>query len=185
MTSLRRDGQASTSPKKRKRSKHKKIRKIRKESWSVKRIFKENDFSHIDDIRAERRQSNRGAKGFKASALFSALLLMYLKRWTILELIKFLDQHKEWLYFLELKRMKNGEMQYVVPNRTTFYPFIRRLGEEALIEIFIRTVIQMKERGIINGERISVGATIISAWFLKGKRKDRDTKKGYDSYRKM
>jgi len=151
----------------------------------VRRIFKENDFSHVDDVNAERRQSNRGANGFKASALFRALLLMYLKQWTILELIKFLDQHKEWLYFLDLKRMKDDKMQYVVPNRTTFYPFIRRLGEEALMEIFIRTVIQLKENGIINGDNISVDATIISAWFLKGKRKDRDAKKGYDSYRKI
>jgi hypothetical protein len=173
---------------------NKKLKPIRTESWSIRRIFKENDFGYINDIAKKKRTTDKGCKGFMASALFSALLFMYLKGWTsTLELVRFLKQHREWLIFLNLKRNVKGEMKYVAPDRTTFDKLVKRLGEETITEIFIQMTAQTMERGIIKGNGISVDATIISAWFKEKKDKNGELKKsrdkdagwGYDSYRDM
>lgn len=161
-----RDGGDGRVSKGKRTSKHKKVKPIRTESWTIRQIFKENDFSYIDDIAKKKRKSNRGCKGFKASALFSALLLMYLRNMdSLLELVRFLDKHREWLKFLNLKRKIGGVEKYVVPDRTTFNKFVGRLGVDGVLEIFIQMVTQMIEQGIIKGERISIDATIIAAWF--------------------
>ena len=189
----RRDGRAKSSNKD-KHSKNKKVKPVRRISWSVRRIFKENDFTYIDKISQDIKKSPRGRKGFLDSALFSALLLMYLKSMdSLLELVKFLDNHKEWLRFLHLKRMKNGQIQYVVPDRTTFNKLVKRYGVDGITEIFIQMVAQMIKKGIIKPNRISIDATIISAMFKdkngkKGKLKksrDKDAGKSYDSYREI
>jgi len=187
----RRDGRAKSSNKD-KLSKNKKIKPIRRKSWTVRRIFQENDFTYVDKI--NRKNSSRGRKGYLDSALFSALLLMYLKGMdSLLELVKFLDNHKEWLRFLNLKRMKNGQIQYMVPDRTTFNKLVKRYDVDGITEIFIQMVAQMMKKGIIKPNRLSIDATIISALFKdkngkKGKLKrsrDKDAGKGFDSYRNI
>jgi len=185
----KRDGTDGKSP-----LKDKKVKPIRRKSWSVRRIFKENDFSFINEIMEKNKKSNRGRKGFQDSALFSALLLMYLRGMnSLLDLVKFLDNHKEWLRFLNLKRMKDGKMQYVVPDRTTFNKLVKRLGVDGVTEIFIQMVSRMMEKGIIGNKRISIDATLISALFRdkngkKGKLKksrDKDAGRSFDSYRNI
>jgi len=187
----RRDGRAKSSNNK-KHSKVKKIKPIRRKSWTVRRIFEENDFTYVDKIGQSRKNSFRGRKGFLDSALFSALLLMYLKGMdSLLELVKFLDNHKEWLRFLNLKRMKDGQIQYIVPDRTTFNKLVKRYDVDGITEIFIQMVAQMMKKGIIKPNRLSIDATIISALFKdkngkKGKLKksrDKDAGKSFDSYR--
>lgn len=184
-----RDGGAQSS-KGRKKCKHKKVKPVRRDGYTVKRVLKEYDLSYIDEMD----NGKKGRKGFKTSALIRALLLMYLRGMdSLLVLERYLRKHKEWLYFLGLKRKVKGRMRYVAPHRTTFNKLVKRLGVDGITEIFTQAVIQMMQRGIIKGERISIDATIISAWFKdrngkKGKLKksrDRDASIGYDSYREM
>ncbi|MCK5259180.1 MAG: transposase, partial [Thermoplasmatales archaeon] len=129
------------------------------------------------------------------SCLIKAMLLMYIRGMdSLLELERFLRVHKEWLYFLNLKRNVKGKIEYVVPDRTTYDKLIKRLGIDGMTEIFTLLVIQMIEKGIIKGNILSVDATIIEAWFKNkdkgknGKRRksrDRDASLGYDSYREL
>jgi hypothetical protein len=87
----RRDGS------KRRNSKQvKKLKPIQKEKWTLGRLFKDNNFTYIDDIAMERKKTNKGTNGFKVSALSAALLFMYLRGIeSILDLIKFLEKHLE------------------------------------------------------------------------------------------
>ena len=188
-----RDGQAKSSEPGN-NNRVKKVKPIRKEKWSIKRIFKENDFSYIDEIAKNQRKSQKGANGYKVSALFSSLLFMYLVGIeSILDLVKYLENHPEWVRFLKLERTVNGKKVYKVPDRTTYYKLPQRLNIESSTEILIQMVIQLMECGIITGESISVDATLISAHYLEKKDKygkpnksrDRDAAWTYDSYRKI
>ena len=173
------------------RAEDKKIRPIRRESWPLRSVFKENDFSYVDDIARERKSTNIGRKGFRGSALFSALLFMYLRGIdSILSLVRFLDKHPEWVRFLGLRRGTRDGIAYVVPDRTTFNHFVKRLGPELIAEILVRATIQLMGKEIIRGRSISLDCTTIWAWFKDGKgkkRKSRDRDAGwtYDSYREM
>ena len=189
----RRDGQAKSFESCNKKV-VKKVKPIRKEKWSVKRIFKENDFSYIDDIAKNQRKSQKGANGYKVSALFSSLLFMYLiGKESILDLVKYLENHPEWVRFLKLERTVNGKKVYKVPDRTTYYKLPQRLNIESSTEILIQMVIQLMESGLITGESVSIDATLISAHYLEKKDKygkpnksrDRDAAWNYDSYRKI
>ncbi len=127
------------------------------------------------------------------------MLLMYLlSKESILDLIRFLRSNPEWLITLNLRKRIDGVMTYKIPDRSTFYKFAERLGEEKIIEIFARMVVDLMRSGIIAGGSVSLDATLISAWFkdcrtrkseehLKGcrheKSKDRDASWGYDHHR--
>ena len=186
-----RDGRSRKRSKKKSNRKHKKIKPIRRDGYTTKQALQAIDLSYIDEIT----RKNKGRKGFKNSNLIKAMLLMYIRGMdSLLELERFLRTHKEWLYFLNLKRNVKGKTEYVVPDRTTYDKLIKRLGIDGMTEIFTLLVVQMIEKGIIKGNILSVDATIIEAWFKdkdKGKNgkhrrsRDRDASLGYDSYREM
>jgi hypothetical protein len=85
-----------------------------------------------------------------------ALLLMYLQSMeSILDLVRFLNVHIQWLVTLDLNKTVHGKIMYKVPDRSTFYKFARRLGKEKMLEIFVHAVIQLINLGIIKGEKVS------------------------------
>jgi len=187
---VRRDGRSRKRSKTESTRKHKKTKPIRRDGYTTKRALQEIDLSYIDDMD----DGKKGRKGFIASSLIKALLLMYIRGMdSLLELERFLRKHKEWLYFLKLKRTAKGQMRYIAPHRTTYNKLINRLGVEGMTEIFILLVIQMMEKRIIKGKTVSIDATIIEAWFKdrKGKNgklkksRDKDASRGYDAYREM
>lgn len=186
----KRDGRSRKRSKKESTRTHKKTKPVRRDGYTTKRALQEIDLSYIDDMD----DGKKGRKGFMTSSLIKALLLMYIRGMdSLLELERFLRKHKEWLYFLELKRTVKGHMRYIAPHRTTYNKLVKRLGVEGMTEIFILLVIQMMEKGIITGKTVSIDATIIEAWFKdrKGKNgklkksRDKDASLGYDAYREM
>ena len=187
---VKRDGRSRKRSKKERTQKNKKTKPIRRDGYTTKRALQEIDLSYIDDMD----DGKKGRKGFTASSFIKALLLMYIRGMdSLLELERFLRKHKEWLYFLELKRTAKGQMRYIAPHRTTYNKLVNRLGVEGMTEIYILLVIQMIEKRIIKGKTVSIDATIIEAWFKdrKGKigklkkSRDRDASRGYDAYREM
>jgi IS5 family transposase len=83
---------------------------------------------------------------------------------SILDLVRFLREHQDWLIIFDLRRRIKGEMVYKVPDRTTFYKFADRLGPDRIIEIFTVAAIRLIKAGIINGEKVSLDCSIIWAW---------------------
>jgi len=187
---VKRDGRSQKRSKKESTCKNKKTKPIRRDGYTTKRALQEIDLSYINKMD----NGKKGRKGFTTSSLIKALLLMCIRGMdSLLELERFLRKHKEWLYFLELKRTAKGQMRYIAPHRTTYNKLVNRLGVEGMTEIFILLVIQMMEQRIIKGKTVSIDATIIEAWFKdrKGKNgklkksRDRDASRGYDAYRAM
>lgn len=84
---------------------------------------------------------------------------------SILDLVRFLNVHNQWLVTLDLNKTVHGKIKYKVPDRSTFYKFAGRLGKEKKLEIFVHTVIQLINLGIIKGEKVSLDCSIIWAWF--------------------
>lgn len=178
----------------------KKRKPIREESFPAEEIFRRNDFSYVDKIVDPDRAHRTGPKGYLPSAMFMALLLMYLKEIrSVLDLTRFLRMNPEWLRILNLKKRVDGIETYSVPDRTRFYRFAGRVGVDGMVEILSVMVVRLMEQGIIKGSSVSLDATIISAWFkdcrirkseehLKRcrheKSKDGDASWGYDHHRK-
>jgi hypothetical protein len=176
----------------------KKPKPIREESFPAELVFEKNDFSYVDAIVDPHRAHRAGPKGYPPSAMFMALLLMYLKEiGSILDLVRFLGNNPGWLRTLGLKRRVDGVEVYSVPDRTRFYRFARKVGVDGIIEILSVMVVRLMRQGIIEGKSVSLDATIISAWFkdcrirkseehLKRcrheKSKDRDASWGYDHH---
>jgi transposase len=186
-----RDGGSRKRSKKESTRKHKKTKPVRRDGYTTKRVLQEIDLSYIDDLDECKK---KGRKGYMPSSLIKALLLMYIRGMdSLLVLERFLRKHKEWLYFLQLKRTVKGHMKYLAPHRTTYNKLINRLGVEGMTRIFILLVIQMMKNGVIQGKTVSIDATIIEAWFKdrKGKNgkprksRDKDTSQGYDAYREL
>jgi hypothetical protein len=75
---------------------------------------------------------------------------------SVLDLVRFLREHREWLVTLDLRRRVNGRMVYRVPDRTTFYKFAERVGPEGIVEIFSVAVVRLIKAGIIKGEKVSL-----------------------------
>jgi transposase len=177
----------------------KKRKPIREESFPAQLVFQKNDFSYVDAIVDPDRAHRSGPKGYPPSAMFMALLLMYLKEIrSILDLVRFLDDNPGWLRTLGLKRRVDGVMTYSVPDRTRFYRFARRVGVDGIVEILSVMVVRLMSQGIIKGKSVSLDATIVSAWFkdcrirkseehLKRCRhersKDKDASWSYDHHR--
>jgi len=187
---VNRDGRSRKRSKKKCTRKHKKIKPIRRDGYTTKQVLQEIDLSYIDKMQ----DNKKGRKGFKTSSLIKALLFMYIRGMdSLLELERFLRRHKEWLYFLDLKRTVKGKMTYIAPHRTTYDKLVKRLGIDGMTEIFTLLVLQMMEKGIIKGDTLSIDATIIEAWFKDRKKekdklkksRDRDASRGYDSYREI
>jgi IS5 family transposase len=179
--------------------KAKKPKPIREESFPAELVFRRNDFSYVDGIVDPDRAHRAGPKGYLPSAMFMALLLMYLKEIrSILDLVRFLGSNPEWLRILGLKKRIGGVETYSVPDRTRFYRFARRVGVDGMVEILSVMVVRLMREGIIKGKSVSLDATIVSAWFkdcrvrkseehLKRcrheKSKDGDASWGYDHHR--
>jgi transposase len=179
--------------------KAKKHKPIREESFSAELVFQANDFSYVDAIVDPNRAHRAGPKGYPPSAMFMALLLMYLKEIrSVLDLIRFLKANPAWLKILGLKKGVDGVEVYSVPDRTRFYRFAKRIGIDGMMQILSVMVVRLMQRGIIRGRSVSLDATIISAWFkddrtkkdqrhLKTcrheKSKDRDASWVYDHHR--
>jgi Transposase DDE domain/Transposase domain (DUF772) len=179
----------------------KKPKPIREESFPAQLVFEKNDFSYIDQIVDPHRAHRAGPKGYPPSAMFMALLLMYLKEIrSVLDLVRFLRNNPGWLRTLGLKRRVDGVEVYSVPDRTRFYRFAKRIGVDGLVEILSVMVVRLMRQGIIDGKKrsVSLDATIISAWFkdcrtrkseehlkrCKHERsKDRDASWSYDHHR--
>jgi hypothetical protein len=87
----------------------KKRKPIREESFPAESVFQANDFSYVDSIVYPNRGHRAGPKGYPPSAMFAALLLMYLREIrSILDLVRFLKNNPEWLRILGLKRRVGG-----------------------------------------------------------------------------
>jgi hypothetical protein len=84
---------------------------------------------------------------------------------SILDLVRFLSVHNQWLVTLDLNNTVHREIKYKVPDRSTFYKFAGRLGKEKMLEIFVHVVIQLINLGIIKGDKVSLDCSIIWAWF--------------------
>lgn len=184
------DGGSRKRSKKESTRKHKKTKPVRRDGYTTKRALQEIDLSYIDNLDDDK----KGRKGYRTSSLIKALLLMYIRGMdSLLELERFLRKHKEWLYFLQLKRTVKGHIRYFAPHRTTYNKLINRLGVEGMTTIFILLVIQMMKNKVITGKTVSIDATIIEAWFKdrKGKNgklkksQDKDASLGYDVYREL
>lgn len=120
----------------------------------------------MDKIVDPGRKERSGPKGYRPSSIFMALLLMYLQSMeSILDLVRFLNAHNQWLVTLDLNKTVHRERKYKVPDRSTFYKFAGRLGQEKMLEIFVHVVIQLINLGIIKGEKVSLDCSIIWAWF--------------------
>lgn len=139
---------------------------VRGEAIPPKSFFSKNDFSYVDGIVDPCRECRAGPKGYHPSAVFMALLLMYLSGMeSILELIRFLSSNREWLLTLGLCRNTGGRTTYMVPDRSTFYKFAGRVGVEGIIETMQTVVSRLVSAGIITGGKVSLDASIIQAWF--------------------
>ena len=139
---------------------------VRLDSYSAKLFFQRNDFSYIDPIADPNRNKRAGAKGYLPSALFKALLLMYLLSLdSLLELIRFLNKNSEWVVLLGMKRNVKGTPKYIVPNRTAFNHFVNRLGPDRIVEILAVMVARLMKMGVIKGEKVSLDCKIIWAYF--------------------
>jgi hypothetical protein len=111
---------------------------IREDSFSSKLIFKKTDFAFVDNIVDPGRKERSGPKGYRPSSIFMALLLMYLQSMdSILDLVRFLNVHNQWLVTLDLNKTVHGKTRYKVPDKSTFYKFAGRLGKEKMLEIFV------------------------------------------------
>jgi transposase len=179
--------------------KAKKPKPIREESFPAELVFQRNDFSYIDGIVDPNRAHRAGPKGYLPSAMFMALLLMYLKEIrSVLDLVRFLNNNPGWLRTLGLKRRVHGVEVYSVPDRTRFYRFARRVGVDGMVEILSVMVVRLMREGVIKGKSVSLDATIVSAWFKdcrarkseehlkrcrREKSKDGDASWGYDHHR--
>ena len=120
----------------------------------------------MDNIVDPGGKERSGPKGYRPSSIFMALLLMYLQSMeSILDLVRFLNVHNQWLVTLDLNKTIHREIKYKVPDRSTFYKFAGRLGKEKMLEIFVHVVIQLINLGIIKGEKVSLDCSIIWAWF--------------------
>jgi hypothetical protein len=62
---------------------------------------------------------------------------------SILDLVRFLNVHNQWLVTLDLNKTVHGKIKYKVPDRSTFYKFAGRLGKEKMLEIFVHASIKM------------------------------------------
>ena len=63
---------------------------IREETFSSKLVFERNNFTYIDRMVGPDRETRDGPKGFPPSAIFAALLLMYLRGMdSVLDLVRF------------------------------------------------------------------------------------------------
>jgi transposase len=172
MPRLPKDGRANTGSsqllcsQKSKEKREKKPRPVRVDSFSSKLIFEHNDFEYVDGIVDPNRKTRSGPKGYPPSAIFAAMLLMYLQSMeSVLDLIRFLKTNPEWLVTLNLRRVVDGAMTYKIPDRTTFSKFAVRLGPDKIIEIFAVMVTRLMQLGIITGETFSLDSSIIWAWF--------------------
>jgi transposase len=129
-------------------------------------FFEMNDLSYIDAIVDPDREKRDGPKGYPPSAIFAALLLMYLQSMdSVLDLIRFLRSDQEWLVTLNLKKVVGGVMTYKIPDRSTFYKFAERLGPNKIVEVFAVMVVRLIQMGIIKGEKVSLDSSVIRAWF--------------------
>ena len=79
----------------------------------------------------------------------------------ILDLVRFLNVHNQWLVTLNLNRTVHGETRNKVPDRSTFYKLPGRVGQEKMLEIFVQVVTQLIKLGIIKGEKVSLDASTI------------------------
>ena len=146
--------------------KDKKPKPVREDSFSSKLFFEHNDLLYVDGIVDPERESRSGPKGYPPSAIFAAMLLMYLQSMgSVLDLIRFLKSDPEWLVALNLRKRIDGVMTYKVPDRTTFYKFAERLGPDKIVEIFAVMVVRLMQAGIITGEKVSLDSSIIWTWF--------------------
>jgi hypothetical protein len=137
----------------------KKTKPVREESFSSRLFFEMNDYSYVDAIVDPDREHREGPKGYPPSSIFRALLLMYLLSMdSVLELIRFLNVHNEWLITLGLKRTILGKVRYKIPDRSTFYKFANRLGPERIIEGGIR---MHRGSGTTTGSATSTGTRSI------------------------
>jgi transposase len=159
-------GSKGSSPKRVKGDRDKNSKPIREESFPAELVFQKNDFSYIDRIVDPFRKERAGPKGYPPSAMFMALLLMYLKEIrSVLGLIRFLASNPEWLRILGLERRVNGIEVYTVPDRTRFYRLARRVGIDGMVRILSVMVVRLMQKGVIKARSVSLDATIISAWF--------------------
>ena len=103
---------------------------------------------------------------YPISSDFEVLLLMYLLSFgSLLELIRFLNTHSEWVVLLGLKRNVRGIPKYAVPDRTAFNHFVKRLGPDRIVEILAVMVCRLMKLGIIKGEKVSLDCKIIWPYF--------------------
>lgn len=175
---------------------------VREEAFLSELVFQKTDFSFVDRIVDPDREKRSGPKGYRPSSIFMALLLMYLQSMdSVLALVRFLNTHPQWLATLDLKKTVRGETFYKVPDRTTFYKFAERLGQEKMLDIFIHMVVQLIDLGIIKGDKVSLDCSIIWAWFRdckwsnspkhdkreckRNKSRDKDASWAWDSHRKI
>jgi hypothetical protein len=84
---------------------------------------------------------------------------------SVLELIRFLNTHHDWIVLLGLKRNVKRDLQYKVPERTAFGKLVKRLGPDKIIEIFSVMVVRLMKAGVIKGEKVSLDCSIIWTWF--------------------
>jgi hypothetical protein len=84
---------------------------------------------------------------------------------SLLELIRFLNTHYDWVVLLRLKRNVRGSPKYIVPNRTAFNHFVNRLGPDRIVEILAVMVCRLMKMGVIKGEKVSLDCKIIWAYF--------------------
>jgi hypothetical protein len=176
----------------------------RLDSYSAKLVFQKNDFSYINKIADPNRDKRVGPKGFLPSSLFESLLLMYLFSMnSLLDLIRFLNTHYDWVVLLGLKRSVKGSPKYIVPNRTAFNHFVNRLGPDRIVEILAVMVCRLMKIGVIKGEKVSLDCKIIWAYFKpcrygnkhdhrgkdrkcrKNKSKDKDASWQWDHHRNI
>jgi hypothetical protein len=139
---------------------------VREEAIPSKTFFQKNDFSYVDSIVDPCWECRSGPKGYPPHAVFMAPLLMYLTGMeSILELVRFLSSNREWLLTLGLCRNVRGRRVYSVPDRSTFYKFAERAGIGGIIEMMQTVVSGLVGAGIVTGEKVSLDASIIQAWF--------------------
>jgi transposase len=144
----------------------KKQHPVRLDSYKAELVFQKNDFSYIDRIADPNRMKRSGAKGYPPSALFKALVLMYLVSLnSLLELIRFLNSHNDWVVLLDLKRNVEGKPEYKVPDRTAFNHFVKRFGPDRIVEILAVMVCRLMKMGIIKQEKVNLDCKIIWACF--------------------
>jgi transposase len=182
--------------------KDKKPKPVREDSFSPRLFFEHNELGYVDTIVDLDRETKSGPKGYLPSAIFAAMLPMYLQSMgSILDLIRFLKTDLEWLVLFNLRKRIDGVMTCRVRDRTTFYKFAKRLGPDRIIEIFAVMVVRLMQAGIITGEKVSLDSSTICAWFKDCKyankpnhdnrrcrhhrARDRDASWSWDRHREM